>query len=108
VVAGIPAGADGAAEIRRRIAVMPESPGLPDTDCDGRGMDLLMFTPHDFQKTFAGHGPGERRPAHPYRRGATRALESADHSRICRSVQRGCRAPLPGIPRPSTKGAVSG
>src|SRR6201996_5994356 len=28
VVAGIPVGADGAAEIRRRIAVMPESPGL--------------------------------------------------------------------------------
>jgi ABC-2 type transport system ATP-binding protein len=27
-VAGIPAGPDGAAEIRRRIAVMPESPGL--------------------------------------------------------------------------------
>jgi hypothetical protein len=56
----------------------------------------------------AGHGPGEQRPAYPYRRGATRALESADHSRICRSVQRGCRAPLPGIPRPSAKGAFSG
>ena len=28
VVAGIPVGPDGAAEIRRRIAVMPESPGL--------------------------------------------------------------------------------
>jgi ABC-type glutathione transport system ATPase component len=28
VVAGIPVGPDGAAEIRRRIAVMPKSPGL--------------------------------------------------------------------------------
>ena len=47
------------------------------------------------------HRPGEQRPAHPYRRGPARALEYADHSRLCRRVRRRRRPPLPGIPRPA-------